>query len=87
MRTVILAIDVSGIPATATAVYLLADHSGEKLPDGGDILQVDTYPLTIYSAAAVQELNARLKEQETEIQDLKHRLERLEARLGQGGAQ
>lgn len=35
------------------------DHvqsSGEKLPDGSDILQVDTYPLTIYSAAAVQEL-------------------------------
>ena len=31
--------------------------SGEKLPDGSEILQVDTYPLTIYSAAAVQELH------------------------------
>ena len=31
--------------------------SGEKLPDGSPILQVDTYPLTIYSAAAVQELH------------------------------
>jgi hypothetical protein len=30
--------------------------SGEKLATGEDILQVDTYPLTIYSAAAVQEL-------------------------------
>ncbi len=31
----------------------------EKLPDGSDILQVDTYPLTIYSAAAIQELNQK----------------------------
>ncbi len=30
--------------------------SGELLPDGSEILQVDTYPLTIYAAAAVQEL-------------------------------
>ena len=45
------------------------DHvqsSGETLPDGSEILQVDTYPLTIYSAAAVQELhreNEALKKQ------------------------
>lgn len=32
--------------------------SGEYLPDGAEILQVDTYPLTIYSAAAIQELHA-----------------------------
>jgi hypothetical protein len=41
------------------------DHvqpSGESLPDGSEILQVDTYPLTIYSAAAVQELNQKLEE-------------------------
>jgi hypothetical protein len=40
------------------------DHvqsSGEKLPDGSEILQVDTYPLTIYSAAAVQELAAKVE--------------------------
>jgi hypothetical protein len=40
--------------------------SGEKLPDGSPILQVDTWPLTIYSAAAVQELhreNQALKKQ------------------------
>jgi len=49
--------------------------SGEKLPDGSEILQVDTYPLTIYSAAAIQELNQKL---EAENAELKARLERLE---------
>jgi hypothetical protein len=52
--------------------------SGEYLPDGSEILQVDTYPLTIYSAAAVQELGQKLDEKDAEIQDLKARLERLE---------
>jgi hypothetical protein len=52
--------------------------SGEKLPDGESILQVDTYPLTIYSAAAVQELSQKLEQKETEITELKVRLERLE---------
>jgi hypothetical protein len=70
--------------------------SGEKLPDGSDILQVDIHPLTIYSAAAVQELNtklnaqtremtdgmkkvqAKLSEKETEIAELKQRIEALE---------
>jgi hypothetical protein len=47
-------------------------HSGEKLPGSeDDILQVDTYPLTIYSAAAVQELNRKLNEKDAEIQELK----------------
>ncbi len=57
------------------------DHvkgSGERLPDGSEILQVDTYPLTIYSAAAIQELRA---EKDAEIAVLKNRLERLEALL------
>jgi alpha-tubulin suppressor-like RCC1 family protein len=58
------------------------DHvqpSGETLPDGSPILQVDTYPLTIYSAAAVQELareNKALKEQAATFED---RLRKLEA--------
>ena len=56
--------------------------SGERLADGSEILQVDTYPLTIYSAAAVQELNRKLekelKTKEAELQELKQRLERLE---------
>jgi hypothetical protein len=58
-------------------------RSGEKLANGDDILQVDTYPLTIYSAAAIQELNARLKAKESEIFTLKERLARLETALNQ----
>jgi hypothetical protein len=53
---------------------IFPDHvksSGEKLPDGSEILQVDTYPLTIYSAAAVQELHGQLKRKQTEIEELK----------------
>jgi len=53
--------------------------SGEKMPDGSPILQVDTYPLTIYSAAAVQELakeNAALRKQ---LADQEARLKKLEA--------
>ena len=63
--------------------------SGEKLPDGNEILQVDTYPLTIYSAAAIQELNQKLgetqqavKAKDSEIQELKDRLTELERILG-----
>jgi hypothetical protein len=56
--------------------------SGDELPDGSKILGVDTYPLTIYSAAAVQELNQKLtkelKRRDTENAELKARLERLE---------
>jgi hypothetical protein len=57
------------------------DHvksSGEKLPDGSELLQVDTYPLTIYSAAAVQELNRELKQKQKAIEELTARLDRLE---------
>ena len=55
--------------------------SGEKLPDGSEILQVDTYPLTIYSAAAVQELNRKLQTLEQQNAALLRRLEAMEARL------
>jgi hypothetical protein len=55
--------------------------SGEKLPDGSEILQVDTYPLMIYSAAAIQELDAKLKAKDSEIRDLMQRLEKVEASL------
>lgn len=61
--------------------------SGEKLPNGEEILQVDTYPLTIYSAAAIQELNHKLekdlKSKELEIDSLKQRLEKLEKAFAQ----
>ena len=67
------------------------DHvksSGETLPDGSEILQVDTYPLTIYSAAAIQELNGQVKQlqgemkrRDAENEALRQRLEKLERLL------
>jgi hypothetical protein len=59
--------------------------SGEKLADGSEILQVDTYPLTIYSVAAIQELNQKLtvelNRRDVENKALKERVERLEQLL------
>ncbi|MEZ6242943.1 MAG: tail fiber domain-containing protein [Phycisphaerales bacterium] len=55
--------------------------SGERLPDGSEILQVDTYPLTIYSAAAVQELHAIVEQQKTEIASLQSDNESLAAQV------
>jgi hypothetical protein len=66
------------------------DHvkpSGETLADGSAILQVDTYPLTIYSAAAVQELHAATKVLQKENAELKARVESLEALLMQTPAE
>jgi hypothetical protein len=48
--------------------------SGEKLPDGSEILQVDTYPATITAIAAIKELKA-------ENAALKAKNEMLESRL------
>jgi hypothetical protein len=59
--------------------------SGEKLPDGSEILQVDTWPVTIYSAAAIQELDQKLNDEvktlRAENAALLARLEKLEASL------
>lgn len=52
--------------------------SGEKLPDGSEILQVDTYPLTIYSAAAIQELYRENRALEKKLSDQEQRLRKLE---------
>ncbi|MES2705813.1 MAG: tail fiber domain-containing protein [Verrucomicrobiota bacterium] len=52
--------------------------SGERMPDGSDILQVDTYPATITSLAAIRELHTLVKQRDTEIAELKARLARLE---------
>ncbi|MBE2281991.1 MAG: tail fiber domain-containing protein [Prosthecobacter sp.] len=54
-------------------------NSGEVLPDGSPILQVDTYPLTIYSAAAVQELAKENQALKKKLADQEERLKRLEA--------
>jgi len=56
--------------------------SGEFLPDGSEILQVDTYPLTIYSAAAVQELRGVVRSQDARITELESRIESLSERRG-----
>jgi alpha-tubulin suppressor-like RCC1 family protein len=55
--------------------------SGETLPDGSPILQVDTYPLTIYSAAAVQELHRENQALKRQLADQEARLRKLEAIL------
>ena len=57
--------------------------SGETLPDGSPILQVDTYPLTIYSAAAVQELNEKLG---SEVEKLRKENAALKTRLEEADA-
>ncbi|MBJ7425186.1 MAG: hypothetical protein JHD23_11930, partial [Akkermansiaceae bacterium] len=51
------------------------------LPDGSEILQVDTYPLTIYSAAAVQELHRENQQQHRENKLLRGKITGLEERL------
>jgi hypothetical protein len=57
--------------------------SGDKLPNGEAILQVDMHPLTIYSAAAIQELNYKvteeLKRRDTENAELKREVAELKA--------
>jgi len=55
--------------------------SGERLADGSEILQVDTYPATITALAAIKELNARLREKDAEIGGLQKETEELKARL------
>ena len=52
--------------------------SGETLPDGSPILQVDTYPLTIYTAAAVQELQRENEALKKQLADQELRLRKLE---------
>jgi alpha-tubulin suppressor-like RCC1 family protein len=55
--------------------------SGERLPDGSEVLQVDTYPLTIYTAAAVQELHRENQALKQQVAAHELRLRKLEAAL------
>ena len=60
------------------------DHvksSGETMPDGSPILQVDTYPLTIFTAAAVQELQRENEALKAQLASQEQRLLKLEAAL------
>jgi hypothetical protein len=50
----------------------------DTLADGSEILQVDTSPLIVYSAAAVQELSQQVKARDARIAELERRLEKLE---------
>ncbi len=52
------------------------------LPGKGDLLIVDTYPLTIYSVAAIQELREIVKEKDAEITALQARMTALEQSIG-----
>ena len=52
--------------------------SGQRLPDGSEILLVDTYPLTIYSAAAIQELHGENRLLKKKLSDQEQRLRKLE---------
>jgi len=49
--------------------------SGELMADGSPILQVDTYPLIIYSAAAVQELHQENRLLKKKLVDQEQRLQ------------
>jgi hypothetical protein len=60
--------------------------SGQKLPDGSEILQVDTYPLTIYSAAAIQELHQENTELKKRLSDQEARIRKLEGFIEIPGA-
>ncbi|MEQ1859673.1 MAG: hypothetical protein ABMA13_07040 [Chthoniobacteraceae bacterium] len=42
---------------------------------------MDTYPATITALAAIKELNAKLREKDAEIAELRARLERIEQRV------
>jgi hypothetical protein len=56
-------------------------ESGDKLPNGDRILQVDTYPATIHAIAAIQELHGIVKQRDDRITNLESRNRSLEARL------
>jgi hypothetical protein len=52
--------------------------SGERLSNGDPILQVDTYPLTIYSAVAIQELHRQLRQEESALATSREKVATLE---------
>ena len=55
--------------------------SGERLADGSEILQVDTYPAMIHALAAIQELHAKMKGVAEENAALRTKLATITKRL------
>ena len=60
--------------------------SGERLPDGSEILQVDTYPALIESLAAVKELHGLCKAQGETLQKQAAEIQRLRREAEQQAA-
>lgn len=54
---------------------------GDQLSNGDKVLQVDTYPATIYSIAAIQELDRELKARDARINALERTVAELAATL------
>ena len=52
-----------------------------ELPDGSEILQVDSYPLTMYSAAAIQELSQKMEAGNQRLREEVSRLNAQDAEL------
>lgn len=55
--------------------------SGQRLADGSEILQVDTYPAMIHALAAIQELHAKVKSVAEENAELRTRLAAITKRV------
>jgi hypothetical protein len=56
-------------------------ESGDTLPDGSRVLQVDTYPASIHALAAIRELHEMAELKERRIADLEKRFNRFEPLL------
>ena len=56
-------------------------EGGDKLSNGESVLQVDTYPATIYSIAAIQELDCKLKARDARVAELEQSVAELKSLL------
>ena len=56
-------------------------EGGDKLANGESVLQVDTYPATIYSIAAIQELDRKVKARDARVAELEQSVAELKSLL------
>ena len=56
-------------------------EGGDKLSNGESVLQVDTYPATIYSIAAIQELDRKVKARDARVAELEKNVAELKSLL------